>query len=790
MTKQALSILYFCFFVFTHSLMAQILQYENQIIKQIEIISHPPSQSSVDSNAVLSRIKTKADGFFSQQEFDEDLKTLSQDFDRIDPIIESSDQKVYITLNIWPKPTIHSIQYKGHTIISMKRLQKELAIHPGSVFDRKAFNTAFHKLKAYYVRKGFFEAKIDYQIELNSETNEVDIFIDIDEGRSGKIEEIVFVNFSDCERDDILGQMITKKYNIFLSWLTDEGIYNEEMIQQDQLIITNYLQNEGYADAEVTITAVESSTNRINIFVNLNRGERYFFNSIWFEGNKTICDEELDKLFTVRPGDHFSIDAVRKTVELITNAYGKLGYIDAVVNFDPEILDGQYLYDVKFTIDEGGQFRVGMIKVFGNITTKSSVILHETPLVPGEIFNLIKLKVTERRLQNIGYFKNVNVYTVKSSEASYLGDNYRDVYIEVEETSTGQFSAFFGYSNVDELFGGFSVTENNFNQAGIWEMWKKGPGSLRGGGENANFTAKIGQKSTSYDLSWTKPHFMDSKWAVGVDLSKASARYISEEYDLDTVMINLRGQRKINNFVSTGVHYRLKNGVVKLHNMHHEEKEHPHGTHELRKEAHLHGLISAVGTSLTYDSTDRPLKATEGFRSKLFLEFAGVGGDHSFINAAYVNSYYYPIGSRLTIKYRADFRFLQPLGNTHYATTPLDERIFLGGDNNVRGYRPYRLGPQYYHTHIPRGGLSMQLYSVEMSRRLFGEWDLFAFMDAGHLSKETWEFGRLSVSAGYGLRFKLPVASIPPLTIGMGYPLNPRNRSEVQKFFISFGASF
>ena len=153
-------------------------------------------------------------------------------------------------------------------------------------------------------------------------------------------------------------------------------------------------------------------------------------------------------------------------------------------------------------------------------TTKTPVILHETLLIPGEIFNTLKLKATERRLTNMGYFKNVNVYIVKGTESSLLEGNYRDVYIEVEETNTGQFSAFLGYSSVEELFGGINITERNFNHEGLYYMWRDGLRALRGGGEYINLTTQIGQKSRSYTLSWTKPYFMDTKWTIGFDLSK------------------------------------------------------------------------------------------------------------------------------------------------------------------------------------------------------------------------------------------------------------------------------
>ena len=767
-----------------HSVFGQILQYENQKIEKIEVIVHARSGAITDTNAVLTRLSSQQGKLFSQADFDEDLKILAQDYDRVDPYVETDGQQVAITIHVWPKPTIRTICWHGNHHVKTSCLQKELGISCFSVFERQAFNLAFHKLKAYYIRKGFFEAQLDYHVEMDNETNEVTITIRIEEGRSGKIQEIVLVNFSEEEQKDVLNEMVTKKYNLFTSWYTEEGTYNEDAIQQDKLTITNYLQNEGYADAQVDINVMEScKTNRIIVTIMAEKGELYTFGELSFEGNSIIADEVIDRLFLIRPGDSFSVEKIRETIDLLSDAYGRIGYIDAVIDFDPGLVEGEYRYNVNFKIEEGEQFRVGLIRVFGNVSTKTPVILHETLLIPGEIFNTLKLKATERRLINIGYFKNVNVYIVKGTESSLLEGNYRDVYIEVEETNTGEFSAFLGYSTVEELFGGINITERNFNHEGLFYMWRDGLRALRGGGEYIQLTAQIGQKSRNYTLSWTKPYFMDTKWTIGFDLSNSTTRYISKEYDLQTTCLALRAQYDINQFVRWGVQYRLKNGSVNLHH---------HASHitDLEREADIHGLISAIGTSLSYDSTNHPVKPSSGFRSRLMLEYAGLGGDHHFLNASYLNSYYFPVGSRLIVKYRADFRFIQPLGSTRYETLPLDERIFLGGDFMVRGFRPYRLGPHYKHFRdVPRGGLSLQFYSVEMSRRIMENFEAYAFLDAGHLSARTWEFGRMSVSIGYGVRFKL-IDSIPPITLGMGYPLNAHHRSDVKKFFFSFGGNF
>lgn len=761
-------------------------QCENQLIGNIEVVMMNISEGSdSDANAIKTRIKSREGDLFSQIAFDNDLKILANDFDRVDPIIECVDNKLNIKLKIWPKPIIRAITWKGNDKIDTESLLSELAIPPRSVFDRRGFNQAFHKLKAYYVQKGFFEAQLSYEIVPDDVSNQVDIHITVCEGRSGRIKEIVFCGFNDADIEKISEMMVTKTYNFFLSWITEEGTYREEAVQHDELIILNYLQNLGYADAQVKIEVCEAKeSDRILIKIIAEKGLLYRLGELTFSNNTLFCNDEILKRFTVHSGDIYSPEAIRETVTSITNLYGRYGYIDAIVDYEPILVHDQCIYNIHFTLEEGQQFRVGLIKVFGNCHTQNKVILHETLLIPGEVFNIEKLKYTEERLTNIGFFKNVNVYAVKSEGPCGLGDNYRDVHIEVEETSTGHFGLFFGYSTSESLFGGFNITENNFNIQGVGCLFSKGPKALRGGGEYAHFTTTIGTKSRSYVFSWTKPYFMDTPWLIGFDIERTSNRYVSNDYDIETTGFTLRGAYPINQFVRFGTHYRMR-----YTHFHVTGKE----TRQLREtEKESTGLLSAVGMSWTYDSTNHPTCPTNGFKSRAESEFAGLGGKQTFFNFGYLNSYYFQlpgIDKEGVWRVRGDMRFLVPVGRTTEEKIPIDERLFLGGDYMIRGYKPYRLGPKYHRTDDPKGGASLQLISIEYSRPFFKRFDLFAFFDAGHLSDRLWNFGRMDMSAGYGIKLCV-LPGTAPLVIGMGYPLNPRSRSDVKRFFISIGGRF
>lgn len=770
------------------SLFGQSPQYENKIIEKIQVVLNTPSNEEFDAESVKLMLKTKEQDHFSQSEFDNDLKALSQNFDRVIPEITIADQKVYITLKISLKPLIHTIYWAGNEKVKTKCLEQELQIAHRTVFDRQAFNKAFHKLKAYYVKEGFFEAELDYNITYNPLCNEVDIEISIVEGRAGRIKKILFCGLDLCEMDAVMDLMVTKKYNYFMSWFTNNGTYNEDAIQQDQFVILNYLQNRGYSDAKVNINISEArEPNRIIVCINVDKGSVYTIGDISYQGNTLFCDEEIEKRIQVNTGDAYSPEEINKTIEAIKGLYGKYGYIDAYVDYEPKLLPDNCAYSLHFTISEGEQFRVGMVKVLGNCTTQTGVILHETLLIPGKIFNSEKLEATESRLKNIGFFSNVNVYAVKSENCADFGENYRDIHIEVEETSTGNLGGSLGGSTAEGFFAGLNLTENNFNMMGMNRVRRDGYKALRGGGEYAHLGVTVGSKSRAYVASWAKPYFMDSQWSVGFDAENSSTRYIDKHYNILATGFTLHMTKQLNSFLRLGYHYRIRNTKVEIT-----------GDSKLtardKKELHSDGIISAVGTSLVYDSTDHPLRPTTGFKSRLESELAGVGGDYQFFAVAYLNSYYIPLDKDTVLKFRADARFINPILQTHARDVPLDERLFLGGDNTVRGYRPYKLGPRFYGTKDPKGAMSLQFLSVECNRRLLRQMDVFVFCDSGSASFANWGFNRMYTSVGVGTRVKF-FEGAPPLEFGFGYPLNPKlkkngKQKHVKNFFLNMGCKF
>ncbi len=755
--------------------------FEDRKIANIEIkIENLPPNSSFDPKTIMGRLKTKTGDPFSQLTFDSDLKALSEEFDRVEPSIQVVNSEVYIQLKLWPRPTIRTIKWEGNEHIKTRTLRKELGIKAHAVFNRQAFNKSFNQVKEYYIKKGYFESQLQYSVIPDPKTNEVDIRIQVREGRSGTIDDIVFNGFTKDEKSELLGMIYTKKYSLFTSWLTGSGIYSEEALEQDRLTIINFLQNRGYADARVDIQVKESpSQGKIILEINAERGEVYHFNKITFKGNTLFTDPEVEAMFLVHPNEVYSPEKLRITAQNIKDLYGRKGYIDCNVQYETQIVADEPLYNVFFHIEEGNEYKIGLVRIFGNVQTQNNVILRESLLVPGETFDSAKLKATQKRLENMGYFKSVNVYAVRTQDDQALGENYRDVYIEVEETTTGNISLFFGFSSADSLFGGLDLSESNFNYKGIPKIFSEGLSALRGGGEYTHARLSLGSKQRSYSLSWLTPYFRDTLWRIGFDLTQSHSNLISKDYNIDTVGLTVYASYPLNYYWTFGTKYRIKN--AENHISHKIPRHQIHG-------ADHDGILSAIGSSISFDSTDSALKPHNGFRSLLEAEFAGLGGRFSFFRFGYINTYYMQLWRRGIMKYRFDFRFIEPVWKTpNPDQVPISERFFLGGQASVRGYRDFDLGP-HFKGGEPTGGISSSLLSVEYLQEIFPFLDGFLFVDAGSIDLKRFSIADFKLSYGFGARVEL--INRVPVILGMGFPINPDGRSEVRKFFFSMGGQF
>jgi outer membrane protein insertion porin family len=752
--------------------------YEGLEVKKIVITFDNQAPGELDeTQSIVYKLSTKVGDKFDQELFDHDLKILSEEFDWVEPSIKVEDHTVVVQLHIQKRPIVSRYVIEGSSYRS-KKLLGEAELESGMRYDRENFYKSINKIRDFLVKKGFFKAEVSYEIERAPNSNEIVVRIQIQEGPRGRINEILFNGFTKTEEKEILELMRTKTFNVFTSWLTGSGTIKEEQLDPDIQIIVHHLQNEGYVDAHVSMKIEEKKGGKIALVVYLERGEKYFIHDISFEGNSIVEYTDLKKAVDLKPGDVFSIDKVRAAQEKVRDLYAKDGYLQTNVDFAMNLLPNKPEYDIKFSIDESEQSHVGLVLISGNYSTTKNVIYNNIDIEPGEVFDSTKLKSTQQRLQSSGYFKNVNVYPVKSENYEGEAADYRDVMIEVNEAQTGSASLFAGANSTDSVYGGVDLTENNFSIAGFKNVWSQGFSAFRGGGEFFQLKGSVGTKEYGVNASWLNPYLFDSLWRLGLDFEYNQNKIISDDYSIYTLGGAVTASYPLTPFLSYGFKFRARDAIIKI----------AAGSPEPALEQRLNsGVTTGFGPSVNLDTTDNTFKPHRGVRCNLGAEFAGMLRDYPditdfpFLKLASLNAFYIPLSKSTTFKVRADGRFIQTFGqNVSGGSLPLSERFFLGGEGTVRGYQPGKIGAYYeYDTDEPKGGVSSFLLSLECAQKLFRPLDIFLFCDAGSVSILSWNIPLPTMSAGVGAR--VDIGRQLPFMVGYGYPIYDPNITPTNK---------
>ncbi len=348
-----------------------------------------------------------------------------------------------------------------------------------------------------------------------------------------------------------------------------------------------------------------------------------------------------------------------------------------------------------------------------------------------------------------------------------------DVLVKVQEGRTGMFQASIGVNSDYGLVGNVSFTERNFNlfrlPTSFWRLdgWKD---AFRGGGQIFSAQASPGDEVQRYSVSWDVPYVFDTKYTFGV-----TALYGDHSFD-DWFESRYGGELRLGRQwtprFSTTANFGLYNVNIKEPSV----SFVPDLTSALGK----HDMYT-LGLTATYDTRNHPFTPSAGYLVKGSIE--QVLGDYQFPRA-HVDARYYK-----TLRRRADGSGRWVLGLSSRAgwtgdDTPIYERYYGGGSQNLRGFEYREVTPRYANTHFGVGGNFEFYNTAELLVPVSGgdEFQLAFYVDAGTVAKNIDDWGTFRVAPGFGLRFAIPMLGPAPLALDFTFPV-VTDDSDVKQVF-------
>lgn len=677
---------------------------------------------------------------------------------------ESNSLIVQVTEN----PIINRIAFEGNDRLDDEQLQTEIQLRPRVVYTQARVQADVKRLLDLYRRNGRFAATVDPKV-IKLDQNRVDLVFEINEGDSTEIERIDFVGNKVFDDSDLRDVILTRE-SAFYRILSTSDTYDPDRLTVDKENLRKFYLSEGYADFRVISGVAELSPDQEAFFITftVEEGERYTLGKVDIKSSLKDLDPELlwGDVLTFE-GDWYNASLVDKTVQAIADRVGSLGY--AFVDVRPRIQRDaeKHILTLTYDIQEGPKVYVERIEITGNVRTQDKVIRREFRLAEGDAFSTAKMKRTEQRLRNLGFFEAVDIQTAPGS-----APDKTVIKVKVAEQSTGELTFGAGFSTADGPLGNIGVRERN----------------LLGKGQDlrANFT--LSGKRSQVDVSFTDPYFLDKDLSAGVDLFHRRYNDVrGDNYDLAQSGFGLRMGYELTEYLRQTLGYRLS--VDKISDV-------DNDLSEAIQDEKGYTIRSTLSSDLIYDRRDNVNDPRDGYFLSLSNDFVGAGGDVTAIQSVVRGGYFYPLNDDVSIGLSGEAGYIKPLFGDNLRVT---DSFTLGG-TSLRGFESSGVGPRDADTNDSLGGQYLFDGTLQASFPvgLPEEFNLRgrAFTDFGVLTGTELDEDidisidddpSLRVSAGVGLTWVSPFG---PIAIDVAYPLMKESYDNTEWFRFSVGTSF
>jgi len=692
---------------------------------------------------------------------------------------KAQNQTIDVVFELVSKYTIERIRFLGNDKYTDSRLASKAELETGKSLDEYLVSVGADNIAAYYVEKGFPDVEVDYRIQRDEQTGYAVVSYDVDEGGEVRIDEIFFEGNETFSDKKLLKELETSKHG-WLSWLTGSGKFDEKKFKEDLTILRKFYRDSGFLDCEineekVSIDFVESD--EIVITIPLVEGQLYYLGDFSVEDATVYTTDELLDVVRLEKGDPFSPQGVDDAANAIRDYYTSSGYLDSRVRAErvPNMETRQI--DVVFRVRESEKFYVESINVEGNTKSKARVIIRELALSPGDVFDLRRMDVSERRLKNINFFEDVRL----NPESTNIPGR-KDLGITLREGRTGSFTFGAGFGSVERAVIYLEVSQGNFDLFN----WRSG---FQGDGQKFRFRASVGTTSNQVLIAFEEPWLFEQRLAFGVEIYRTESDYNSADYNELRTGFELYLRRRLFELVEARLSYRME--LVDIFDVAGTPGVDDPEVADVFEEGEGEELVSKVGLTFLRDTRETLIFTRKGNRSSLKFEYAGIGGDINYYKMEGRTAQFIPTfdacEQSLSIIARAGS--VSPFGQSDIV--PFYDRFYLGGPDTLRGFDHREVGDRDDDDlNESVGGNTYALVSFEYGFRIAEPLGLVVFYDWGFVNKDDFDFNMSEYADNWGVGARLMLMGS-PLKLDLGIPItSPEGAGGGTQFNFSFGTRF
>ena len=379
----------------------------------------------------------------------------------------------------------------------------------------------------------------------------------------------------------------------------------------------------------------------------------------------------------------------------------------------------------------------------------------------------------------VGYGPNQTTYDGSGIPSQQLPAEYADLVVNLQETQTGTFMFGVGVNSDLGLSAQATINERNFD----WRRWPRSLNEIidgtawRGGGQALRIEAAPGTEVQRYLVNFTQPYLFDTPISFNVSGYLFDRRYFDWE------------EQRLGGRVGLG--YRITPDLSLAVSVRGEQVDfnrlRVRGIPQLEEVLGESDLFSGKVT-LTHDTRDIPLAATQGHYLELSYEQVFGSFDYPRFNADYRRFFLLRQRADGSGRHTLSFGFR---GGVTGSQTPVFENFFAGGFSTLRGFRFRSASPQI--SDVIVGGQLSLLGSTEYVFPITADDTLKGalFCDYGTIEEDydNIEIDDFRVAIGAGIRVSVPALGPAPIAIDFAVPINREDTDRIQNFSFFMGTA-
>lgn len=748
---------------------------DGTLIKRVEF----KGLNAISEAFVRRVVKSREQQSYSRRQVEDDVRELLKSRKFLIAFAESrtEENQAVIVFVVQEKPRLATVELEGSKNIPDSEL---LALLPaaGDVVDMFAINKGRDDIAQKYKEKGYYYVKVTLDDRaLREESRAV---YRINEGPRVRVRNIYFDGNRSYPGWRLSDKVETKTW----IWIIRTGEFDEDRANRDALDLQKFYRDEGFLDARVgyrlDFDPIERSD--LNLVFVIEEGIRYQLKNTVVEGATVFAAERIMQPMRLTPGKYIRNEAVEEDKKRVRDLYGEIGYVDVRVETVIDYTETPGEAVLRYQIAEGEQFHIARITIRGNDKTKDEVIRRELRFYPGELYDTVKVRKAETRINELAFFVRDKTRISPLEDADH--DGAREALVEVEEGDTTYVLFGVGVSTDNGVFGSITVDNRNFDIFDFprsWSQFLRGQ-SLRGDGQRLRLLFEPGTEVSRFRIDFTEPYLFDRLLRYDQSFylfQRGRDAYVEQRLGTTSALSRRFDSGPLENW---GVE-----GALRLEGVDINDVDDLAAKEIVAVEGD--SFLTSLKGTIVRDTTDSRIVPTEGYRVAFSWEqYGALGGEYAFGKPALSGALYRTVRTDIfdrksVLAFRLDTAYI-------VGDAPVFEKFYGGGFGSIRGFSYRGVSPRNGIKNDRIGGDFLLLTGGEYSFPLYGKAVRgVTFVDMGTV-EENIKISDWRIAVGFGLRIQVDFFGPAPIVLDFGIPVRSAEDDDEQLFNFAFGASF